>query len=162
MMRRALRLLAIDLSAKGFGFALVDAKLGLLDHGFTTMLAHEDGVFTSRLSTLIERGRPSTLVLENLQAAKGRETAIRRQSLAIKLVEGRIGLCFVSRIVVRRVFGEETKAAIARAVAVRFPELERRRPVTRKPWQSEDVRMNVFDAVALALTILGPTGESSK
>lgn len=149
------------MSAKGFGFALVDSKLGLLDYGFSTVRALEDDVFVSRLNAHIERGEPTTLVLENLQSVESRRTAIRRQSLAIKLAENRLGMCFVSRTIVRRVFGEDTKAAIARAVVARFPELERHRPRDRRPWQAEDVRMNVFDAVAFALVILGPTKESS-
>ena len=34
----------------------------------------------------------------------------------------------------------------------RFPELAPRLPRSRKPWMSEDYRMSIFDAVALALT----------
>jgi hypothetical protein len=37
-------------------------------------------------------------------------------------------------------------------IAKRFPEeLGSRLPPERKPWMSEDSRMNIFDAVALAL-----------
>jgi len=45
-----------------------------------------------------------------------------------------------------------TKQEIAIAIAERFPELAPRLPRFRKPWMSEDYRMSIFDAVALALT----------
>ena len=77
MQPRPLRLLAIDLTAKGFGFALLDARLGLLDWGFSSLLATDDAVFLERVSTRIERGRPTALVLENFAPIKGRETALR-------------------------------------------------------------------------------------
>ena len=44
------------------------------------------------------------------------------------------------------------KQEIAIAIAERFPELAPRLPRFRKPWMSEDYRMSIFDAVALALT----------
>ena len=34
---------------------------------------------------------------------------------------------------------------------LQFPELEKRLPRVRKPWMSEDERMSIFDAVALAI-----------
>ena len=47
-----------------------------------------------------------------------------------------------------------TKHEIALAIAQAFPELTSRLPRKRRPWMSEDESMNVFDAVALALTVL--------
>ena len=44
------------------------------------------------------------------------------------------------------------KQEIAIAIAEHFPELAPRLPRSRKPWMSEDYRMSIFDAVALALT----------
>lgn len=156
MKKRTLRVLAIDLSAKGFGYALIDAKWGLLDHGFSTFGKQGDAAFVARLSTHIERGRPSVLALENLYAPSQRPAALRRQALAIQFVADRqMGLCQVSRTIVRAFFGEVTKAAIAAAIANRFPELRRRRPRVRALWQAEDTRMNLFDAAALALVVLG-------
>ena len=56
---------------------------------------------------------------------------------------------------VRRVFfanGQGTKHALAEILAKRFPEeLGFRLPPKRRPWMSEDYRMDIFDAVALAL-----------
>lgn len=161
MKRRPLRLLAIDLTAKGFGFALLDAKLGLLDWGFSSLPAHDDAVFLARVSTRIDRGRPAALVLENFAPIKGRESAVRRCGLAIQLAgERKIGLCQVSQKIVQGILGPATKAELARKLAGRFPELRRRVPGERRQWDAEDERAHIFDALALAVVVLGrPTRE---
>jgi hypothetical protein len=59
-----------------------------------------------------------------------------------------------SRADVKKVFAESgatTKQEIALAIAMRFPELAPRLPRFRKPWMSEDYRMSIFDAAALAI-----------
>jgi hypothetical protein len=155
MKRRPLRLLAIDLTAKGFGFALLDAKLGLLDWGFSSLPAQDDAAFIARVSNRIDRGRPTALVLENFAPAKSRETATRRCGLAIRLAEQRkIGLCQVSQKIVQGILGPGTKNDIAKVLVDRFPELRRRIPNERKRWTAEDERMHIFDALALAVVLL--------
>jgi len=45
-----------------------------------------------------------------------------------------------------------TKQEMAELLAKKFPdELASRLPPKRKPWKSEDKRMDIFDAVALAV-----------
>ena len=60
-----------------------------------------------------------------------------------------------SRQQVRQVFftdGQGTKYALAEMLADKYPEeLGFRLPPKRRPWMSENYRMNIFDAVALAL-----------
>lgn len=157
MKRRSLRLLAIDLTAKGFGFALLDRRLGLLDWGFCLLPAKDDVTFIARVSARIEKGRPTALVLENFTPIRGRETAVRRQGFVITLAEERkIGLCQVSQKIVRGILGPGTKAEIARGVAERFPELRHRMPRERTRWSTEDERMHIFDALALAIAVVSP------
>lgn len=157
MKQSSLRLLAIDLTAKGFGFALLDRRRGLLDWGFCTVLAADAEVFAARLFARMDRGQPTIIVLENFAPTKGRENALRRRDFIIRVAkERRLGVCHVSRIVVQRVLGFRTKAEIAMALADRFPELRSRMPPARKRWTTEDERMHVFDALALALVVLPP------
>lgn len=157
MKRRPLRLLAIDLTAKGFGFALLDARLGLLDWGFSSCPAADDVVFLARVSARIDRGRPTALVLENFAPIRSREAAVRRQGLAIKLAEERkIGLCQVSQKIVQGILGPGTKTQIAKVLAARFPELLQRLPRERTKWSTEDERMHIFDALMLAVVVLRP------
>lgn len=160
MKRRPLRLLAIDLTAKGFGFALLDARLGLLDWGFSSLPATDDTLFIARVSARIDKGRPTALVLENFAPIRGREAAFRRQGLAMKLAEERsIGLCQVSKKIVRAILGLGTKAQIARILVARFPELRHRLPRERTRWSTEDERTHIFDALALAVAVSAPTSE---
>lgn len=157
MQPRPLRILAIDLTAKGIGFVLIDARLGLLDWGFSALPADDDAVFLERVSIRIERGHPTALVLENFAPIKGREGAMHRRDLAIALAADlRIGSCQVSQKVVQRILGLRTKAQIAKALAERFPELRHRMPRERTCWSTEDERMHIFDALALAVAVLKP------
>jgi hypothetical protein len=57
-----------------------------------------------------------------------------------------------SRADMRACFGQIAKREIAEAIVREFPELEPRLPPVRKIWMSEDRRMNIFDAAALAMT----------
>jgi hypothetical protein len=45
----------------------------------------------------------------------------------------------------------QNKYQRAAALAERFPQLQSRLPRFRKPWMTEDPRVNVFDALAFAL-----------
>jgi hypothetical protein len=76
--------------------------------------------------------------------------------------ERNIELQMVSWDDVRAVFqtcGVKTKEEIAAAIARRFPELLPL-PRHRKPWMSEDYRMNIFDAVAIGLVSEPVAGSS--
>jgi hypothetical protein len=119
--------------------------------------ATDDAVFLERVSTRIERGRPTALVLENFAPIKGRETALRRRDLSIALAAQRkIGLCQVSQKIVQGILGPGTKAEIARVLVQRFPELKHRMPRERTRWSTEDERMHIFDALALAVVVMRP------
>ena len=54
---------------------------------------------------------------------------------------------------VKRVFAgrNDNKDQIASAVAEQFPELLSILPPKRRPWQSEDYRMTIFDAAAVGI-----------
>lgn len=157
MKRRPLRLLAIDLTGRGFGFALLDAKLGLLDWGFCCLLATDDDAFMMRIKERIDRGQPTALVLENFAPVKERANALRRMGFVMRFAsDHHLGMCQVSRKVVQRVLGIPTKDEIAKALAVRFPELLPRLPPERERWMQEDDRMHIFDALSFGLAVMGP------
>jgi hypothetical protein len=157
MKRKPLRLLSIDITAKGFGFALLDAKRGLLDWGFCQVPASNDFTFLRRVGEKVRRGQPTAIVVENFTVVKGRENAARRRYIVMRIAaEQNLGTCHISREVVRRVFGVGTKAEIAIALADRFPALRPRIPPARTPWRSEDERMHIFDALSFAATVIVP------
>jgi len=47
--------------------------------------------------------------------------------------------------------GAKSKDAIARVIVEQLPEFGQHLPPRRKKWMSEDYRMGLFDAVALAM-----------
>jgi hypothetical protein len=157
MISKSLRLLAIDLTGKGFGFVLLDAQLGLLDWGFCCVRSKDDDAFMERVKDRIDRGQPTVLVFENFAPVKARRNALKRLGLVMQLVtDHRLGICQVSRKVVQRVLGLRTKDEIAQALAARFPELQSRVPPERERWMQEADRMHIFDALSFGLAIMDP------
>jgi hypothetical protein len=154
------RVLAIDPITKGFGFAVFDGPHCLLDWGLKTTSRWQeprDRWCLRQVAQLIAFYQPDRIVVEDCLDARSRRGQTGRQ-----LIEGILEVARergiparrVSRAGLRRTFQSEgtcTKYKIALAVAGRFPELAWRLPPIRKPWMSEDARMGIFDAVALAL-----------
>ena len=109
-----------------------------------------------RLSKIIERYQPDTLVMENCsERGSRRSPRIRRLYQATETVarSQTIDVFRYSRRQVRQCFekmGATTKHEIAQAISQLIPALSHRMPPIRKPWMSEDSRMSLFDAASLA------------
>ena len=154
---QCLRILAIDPSPKGFGFAVLESDSQLVDWGVAVLSSKADLEFLARLEGLVDRTRPALLVLED-------PTGTRLGLRHVRLIRGateyartrRLRVEAVSRATMRNSFGTtcKNKYDIAVAISRQFPELASRLPAKRRLWTSEDERMNIFDAVALALTAL--------
>ena len=151
------RVLAIDPTSKGFGFAVLEGS-ALVDYGIREAKGDKNSASLKKIADLLELYQPQIIVLEN-PTAKGSRRCLRVQELIgeIKVLASakKVKTCSISRLQVKKVFallGASTKYQIAVEIAKRFPELELRLPRIRKPWMSEDERMSIFDAAALALT----------
>lgn len=109
---------------------------------------------------MIAHYNPQVMVLENT-AAKGSRRSARIQALTRRLIalakHYTIKVIVFSQKQIRRVFlgdGCGTKRALAEIIAKQFPEeLGFRLPPKRQPWMSEDYRVDIFQAVALALML---------
>jgi hypothetical protein len=112
----------------------------------------------SRIDRLLSRHRPDVLVLQDTSRnGTHRPHRIRRLNEAIAEAAEQYGfpVSSFSRAEVREHFaylGSVTKDTIAAEVAKLIPAFERFLPPPRKLWKSEDARMGIFDAAALALT----------
>ena len=108
---------------------------------------------------LIARYQPGVLVLQDV-AAKDSRRAPRIKLLHRQIVKlagkQKIQVKLVSAKQVRSLLlgnPKGTKQEMAELLAKQFPdELASRLPPKRKPWKSEDVRMDIFDGVALAIS----------
>ena len=154
------RILAIAPSTKGFGYAILEGHKELVDWGVKSVEGDKNAGSMEKVEELIAHYNPHVMVLEDT-LAKGSRRCARIQALTkrlIALAESRtIKVALFSQKKIRRVFfadGCGTKHALAEIIAERFPEeLGFRLPPKRRAWMSEDSRMDIFDAVALALMV---------
>lgn len=152
------RILAIAPSACGIGFAVLEGGTKLVDWGTKAANGDKNAKSLADTADLLNHFLPQAVVLEDA-SAKGsrRHPRIRKLSLLIATLAAKhkVRIRFLSREKVKKTFlpdGLGTKHDIAEIIAKRFPEeLADRLPPKRKLWNSEDCRMDIFDAVALAL-----------
>jgi RNase H-fold protein (predicted Holliday junction resolvase) len=157
---RSLRVLAVDPSTRGFGYAVFEAPQMLVDWGTKDIRQDKERMALRKIGELLQRYEPSVLVVEDCTHITARRTAriarLTEQMLAVARTQGVSG-CAVPRSAVYRNFAKanaRTKYEIALALTRRFPALVLRLPPKRKPWQSEDPRTTIFDAAAFGLTYL--------
>lgn len=153
------RILAIAPSTRGFGFAVLEGQETLVDWGVKTVKkGGKNKQSLAKVEKLIADYQPGVLVLEDVSAKNSRrQPRIRKlcQQIITMAANRKVMVKLFSRDQVRKTFiadGRGTKHAVAEIIAKRFPgQLVLQLPPKRKPWMSEDSRMNIFDAVALAL-----------
>jgi Holliday junction resolvasome RuvABC endonuclease subunit len=152
------RILAIAPSTRGFGFAVLEGEVSLVDWGVKTVKGDKNVQSLARVEDLIAHYQPEVLVLEDA-SAKGSRRSPRIRKLSRQIIKmaatRKVSVALFSRDQVMKTFitdGQGTKHMLAEIMAKRFPEeLGSRLPPKRRPWMSEDYRMNIFDAVALAM-----------
>ena len=132
----------------------------LVDWGVKAVEGDKNSGTLEKVETLIELYQPTIVILEDA-SAKGSRRSARIRELMQKIIAMAATLSVkaevLSREQVRKVFFAEglgSKHAVAAILAKRFPEeLGDRLPPKRRPWMSEDSRMDIYDAVALAVTL---------
>jgi hypothetical protein len=163
------RILAVSPSSCGFGFAVFEGIDTLVDWGVKSVNGDKNAQSVAKVQEIVAHYSPHVLVLPDFQA-KGSRHSRRIQDLGEDLItlaaNRKLKTKSFSRETVRRTFfpnGEGTKFGIAEVVAKRFPdELGFRMPPKRRAWESEDSRMTMFDAVALALMIRMQNGRTAE
>jgi Holliday junction resolvasome RuvABC endonuclease subunit len=151
------RVLAIDPSTRGFGYAVLEGPDRLIDWGVKETRTDKSKRALASIADLIEVYQPRVLVLEDY-AGKGSRRCSRVEKLIDDItkfaLKENVKVRRFSRLELKNAFSEtgaKNKYEIAIAIAKRLPELQPRLPRFRKPWMSEDYRMSIFDAVALAI-----------
>jgi hypothetical protein len=154
------RSLAVSLSSRGFGYAVMEGGSALILYGKMIINQDKNARALAHIEKLITRKQPDVLVLQDVNA-KGTRRNPRIKELHRQVVT----LAKQHKIKVVKIAGTElrntllgnpkgTKQEMAKTLAKQFPdELASRLPPKRKPWASEDTRMGIFDAVALALAL---------
>jgi Holliday junction resolvasome RuvABC endonuclease subunit len=151
------RILAVSLSSRGFGFAVMEGNDRLIDYGNKVVRPDKNVHSLTQIEKMITRCQPDALVLHDVTAKRshrsGRIKELHRTVVALAQRRTLTVKAIPAMEVRRRLLGDatETKHELAALLAKRFPdELASRLPPKRKLWTSEDARMDIFDAVALA------------
>lgn len=152
------RVLAIDPMSRGFAWVVFEGPDRLLDWSTADVREEKTKETLRRVAELLRTYEPAVVVLEDPRGPGSRKRArVARLLDAIRnLAQGsgaRVWSCPMATV--KAVFSQweaQTKEAVADEVARRYPALALRRPPLRKIWMTEDPRINLFDAAALALT----------
>jgi Holliday junction resolvasome RuvABC endonuclease subunit len=152
------RILAVALSFGGFGFVVMEGQKTIIEFGRRVADGDKNAQSIAKMKKLLSFYWPDVLVLQDVEA-KGSRRALRIKTLNRQIK----GMAEKHKIKVKLISGKQlrnsllgdpkgTKQEMAEMTAVQFPdELASRLPPKRKPWKSEDPRMDIFDAMALAV-----------
>ena len=162
------RVLAVAPVSRGFGFVVLEGMDKFVDRGVKSAKADKNANCLVKVEKLMTQYMPGIMVLQDTERKDSRR-APRIQALTTQLItlgkSRKVRVVLFSRDKVKRAFfadGQGTKHDIAEILARRFPDqLALELPPERKDWDSEDPRMAMFDAVALALTFWLPKKRGS-
>jgi len=154
-MTAPIRVLGIDPSTRNVSFVVLEGPTSLIDWGTKTTRKADSPRALEIIRGLVDRFQPQVVAIEDCHARGSRRCARVRTLLdeIVSTVAHEYEVCRISTGSLRS-YGQ-TKYERALALAGRFPELQPRLPRLRKPWMSEDERINLFDALSCALACLG-------
>jgi hypothetical protein len=150
--------MSLYLNSRGFAFVLFEGTLSPYDWGvFDARGPEKDRHVVHKVRCLLRQYVPDVLVMQDM-SPEGTPRAIRLTLLNSELAaiahELGMPLFTYSRDEIYAGFnsmGFANKQMLAKLIARHIPAFERHVPPPRKPWMSEDARMGLFDAAALAL-----------
>ncbi len=148
------RVLALTPMNGGFGYAVFESPHHVLDYGLTNIRVSRVSRSLLRLETLIKEYQPSVIVCTDT----GRD----HTTVAQKILRSIQIHCKNTSQPFRRYrrarikqefsqFGAVTRYDIIDQLIEWLPDLERVRPKRGALWETEDMRMKIFDAVAVAI-----------
>jgi hypothetical protein len=155
--RRHNLVFAIYPQSRGFAFVLFEGWLAPVDWGvYEARGKDKNARCLRRIESLLALHTPDVLVLQDM-SERGTRRARRIRELnhhTADLAEQRgVLVSTYTRAQVVEYFAElgaTTKQKIAETIARHIPALNLFVPPVRKPWMSQNARMGIFDATALA------------
>ena len=153
------RVLSVALTSRGLGYAVLEGETSLIESSRTSVRnGDKNSRSFAKVKKLTAFYRPSALILQDVTAKDSRRNprikALHREVMRLAAKQG-LPVVLISEKQLRSLLlgnASGTKHEMAEMLANRFPdELAFRLPPKRRLWQSEDSRMDVFDAVALAV-----------
>jgi hypothetical protein len=155
---KTVRILAIAPLSRGFGYAVMEGPDTLVAAGNKAFRRDKNDRSLAWVAKFIRLYQPGVLVLPDVNAAdthRAQRIKVLHRKLGVLARGHQLKVKLISATQQReRLLGDRTgtKQAMARTLAAKFPvELAARLPPKRRPWMSEDPRMDLFDAVGLAV-----------
>jgi len=152
------RILAIAPSTRGFGFAVFEEQDTLVDWGVKRMTGDKNTRSVAKVKEMIIHYQPGMIVMEDTSSKTSRRVVrIRKlsQTLIALAASQKISVKLFAREIIQKVIcpnSKGTRCEVANAITERFPEeLGFLLPPKRSTCQSNDYRMDIFEAVALVL-----------
>jgi hypothetical protein len=149
--------LAIYPQSRGFAFVLFEGWLAPVDWGTHEARGSDKNArCLNRINSILELHMPDVVVLQDMSDSETRRAPrIQELNARIALLADLRGMIVrkYSRVEVIEYFtdlGAATKQNMAETIAKHIPALGLYVPPKRKPWMSEDPRMGIFEATALA------------
>ena len=157
--KRRKLVLAIYFQTSGFGFVLLEHGFSPVDWGAPEVRGQDRAKrCLKQIDALLALHTPDILILQDMSRRGTRRTPriqnLNRQTLLLAKRRG-VAVRTFSRAQVLdyfQEFGATKKQRIAETIAKHIPALSLYVPPPRKPWKSEDARMGIFEAAALAWT----------
>ena len=157
--RRPKLVLAIYFQTRGFGFVLMEHGTSPVDWGAPEVRRPDRATRCLRhVDALLGLYAPDVVVLQDTSKTGTRRAprirALNRRTLQLARRRG-VPVHTCSRAQVLDYFEKfevQTKQTIAETIAKHIPALSLYVPPPRKPWQSADARMGIFEAAALVWT----------
>jgi hypothetical protein len=157
--------MALYTNARGFAFVVFEGALSPYDWGVVEIRGlKKDSQITDKVKALLGRYAPDVLVMQDMSpegTRRANRLAVLNNELGSLARERGIPVFAYSRAEVYSAFrsmGFANKQMLAGLIAKHIPAFERHVPPPRKPWMSEDARMGLFDAAALALVFFQKAG----
>ena len=159
--KRPKLVLAIYFQTTGFGFVLLEHWSSPVDSGTPELQGRDRATrCLKHIDALLALHTPDVLVLQDTSKTGTRRAprirALNRQTLQLAKRRG-VPVRTYSRAQVLdyfEEFGAKTKHRIAEIIAQHVPALSLYVPPPRKPWQSQNPRMGIFEAAALVWTFV--------
>jgi len=154
---KQIRILAIAPTVRGFGYSVMEGSL-ILECGNKGAKGKKNSQAISKIERLMKQFLPGVLVLPDVNA-KGchrasRIKALHRQIIGLAAKQKRKVTLFSGESLRKELLGDVkgTKHEMAKMLAQKYPvELAAKLPPKRRLWENEDRRMDIFEAVALAV-----------
>lgn len=142
----------------GLSFLISDGPKDIIDYGIKQVKKKEAKYFLEQFKRIMDFYEPGLVILRDYDHTESQISVKYRtiwNGIEEMVNERKMKLLKYSRKQIREVFEifhAKTKYEISRVIANWYPQLKSKFPRKRKPWQSEDYYMSIFDSFSLMLT----------